>query len=99
MRKGVTLYRCVWEDFPPDVVWYEIKDNIDGTIAYEQYMEQLAKDESDEAAVAQCPAPHTSTLGHSGPLWGTLRGVCAEAPWGGPLSHVSLGDQWGHFSE
>ena len=53
MRKGVTLYRCVWEDFPPDVVWYEIKDNIDGTIAYEQYMEQLAKDESDEAAAAQ----------------------------------------------
>ena len=54
MRKGVTLYRCVWEDFSPDVVWYEIKDNIGGTIAYEQYMEQLAKDESgDEAAAAQ----------------------------------------------
>ena len=35
------------------MVWYEIKDNVDGTIAYEQYMEQLAKDESDEAAAAQ----------------------------------------------
>ena len=53
MRKGVKLYRCVWEDFPPDVVWYEIEANIDGTIAYEQYMEQLANDESEAAAAAQ----------------------------------------------
>ena len=53
MRKGVKLYRCVWEDFPPDVVWYEIEANVNGTIAYEQYMEQLANDESEAAAAAQ----------------------------------------------
>ena len=53
MRKGVKLYRCVWEDFPPDVVWYETEANVDGTIAYEQYLEQLANDESEAAAAAQ----------------------------------------------
>ena len=52
MRKGVKLYRCVWEDFPPDVVWYEIEENVEGTIAYEQYLEQLANDESEAAADA-----------------------------------------------
>ena len=52
MRKGVTLYRCVWEDFPPDVLWYEIEENVDGTIAYEQYLETLANDESEAAADA-----------------------------------------------
>ena len=53
MRAGVKLYRCVWEDFPPDVLWYEIEANIDGTIAYAEYLERLANDESDEAAAAQ----------------------------------------------
>ena len=52
MRKGVKLYRCVWEDFPPDVVGYEIEENVEGTIAYEQYLEQLANDESEAAADA-----------------------------------------------
>ena len=40
-----------------------------------------------------------SIQGHSGALWGTLRGVCMEAPWGDPLSYVSLGDRWGYYSE
>ena len=53
MRAGVKLYRCVWEDFPPDVLWYEIEANIEGTIAYAEYLERLANDESDEAAAAQ----------------------------------------------
>ena len=53
MRKGVTLfYRRVWEGFPPDVLWYEIEENVDGTIAYEQYLETLANDESKAAADA-----------------------------------------------
>ena len=43
----------VWEDFPPDVVWYETEANVDGTIAYEQYLEQQANDESEAAAAAQ----------------------------------------------
>ena len=48
-----TAASCVWEDFPPDVVWYEIEANVNGTIAYEQYMEQLANDESEAAAAAE----------------------------------------------
>ena len=53
MRKGVTLYRCVWEDFPPDVIWYETEANVKGTIAYAQYTETLANDESEAAAAAK----------------------------------------------
>ena len=34
-------------------MWYEIEANIDGTIAYAEYLERLAKHESDEAAAAQ----------------------------------------------
>ena len=47
----------------------------------------------------ECPAPYMLTLADFGGLWLTLWGVCKEGIWGGPLSHVSLGDQWGHFSE
>ena len=27
-KVGTVLYRVVWKDFPPDLVWYEPEDNL-----------------------------------------------------------------------
>ena len=33
-KVGTVLYRVVWKDFPPDLVWYEPEDNLgDGHVA------------------------------------------------------------------
>ena len=50
-KKGTELYRIVWKDYPPDLVWYEPKANISGDLidVYEAQLDQEAKEEEEEA--------------------------------------------------
>ena len=51
-KAGTVIYRLVWEDYPPDLIWYEPEENIDDTLL-EEYKARLSEDESQEAASAQ----------------------------------------------
>ena len=59
-RKGTVLYRVVWEDFPPDMEWYEPKANIEandgGAALLEAFAAAAAADEAAEAAEAAAEA-------------------------------------------
>ena len=51
-KAGTVIYRLVWEDYPPDLIWYEPEENIEDTLL-EEYKARLSEDESQEAASAQ----------------------------------------------
>ena len=51
-KAGTVLYRIVWKDFPPDMVWYEPAENLgDELLAqYEGQLEAEAQLDAEEAA-------------------------------------------------
>ena len=51
-RKGTVLYRVVWQNYPPDMVWYEPADNLgEGWLEeYEAGLEAEAQLDAEEAA-------------------------------------------------
>ena len=51
-KQGTVLYRIVWKDYPPDVVWYEPRENV-GVELIEQYEARAAAEAAEEEASAQ----------------------------------------------
>ena len=52
VKVGTVLYRIVWKDYPPDVIWYEPAENLgDELLAeYEAALEAEAELDAEEAA-------------------------------------------------
>ena len=51
--KGEILYRIVWKDYPPDLVWYEPAENL-GSELLSEYEERVVKEaEEDEASAKE----------------------------------------------
>ena len=46
------IYRIVWENYPPDLMWYEPEETIEESLL-DEYKARLSEDESQEAASAQ----------------------------------------------
>ena len=46
------IYRIVWENYPPDLMWYEPEENIEESLL-DEYKARLSEDESQEAASAK----------------------------------------------
>ena len=46
------IYRIVWENYPPDLMWYELEENIEESLL-DEYKARLSEDESQEAASAK----------------------------------------------
>ena len=51
-KVGTVLYRIVWKDYPPDMLWYEPANNLgDGWLEeYEAGLEAEAQLDAEEAA-------------------------------------------------
>ena len=51
-KAGTVLYRIVWKDYPPDMLWYEPAENLgDGLLEeYEAGLEAEAQLDAEEAA-------------------------------------------------
>ena len=47
--KGTVLYRIVWKDYPPDLVWYEPAGNVGGGLVDEYEALVAAEAAEDEA--------------------------------------------------
>ena len=52
-RKGTVLFRVIWENYPPDMIWYEPKNNV---LENEGGAELLAEYEAAAAADAEAEA-------------------------------------------
>ena len=46
------IYCIVWENYPPDLMWYELEENIEESLL-DEYKARLSEDESQEAASAK----------------------------------------------
>ena len=46
------IYRIVWENYPPDLMWYEPEENI-GESLLDEYKARLSEDMSQDASIAQ----------------------------------------------
>ena len=56
-KVGTVLYRVVWKDFPPDLVWYEPEDNLG-----EGYLEEYEARVAAEAAADEESAREDAEL-------------------------------------
>eukprot|EP00966_Prymnesium_polylepis_P252408 5835353-Prymnesium_polylepis.1 len=52
-RKGTILYRVVWRDFPPDMVWYEPARSLGAELPALVEFEQRVAEEAAEAAAEE----------------------------------------------
>ena len=52
IKKGTILYRVVWKDYPPDLVWYEPSKNLGGGLIAE-YEARVTAETAEEEAAAQ----------------------------------------------
>ena len=68
VKKGTVLYRVVWRDYPPDLLWYEPAKNLgDGLIEeFEARVageaEQDAREAEEEAELAAMEAEEADCL-------------------------------------
>ena len=52
-KKGTILYRIVWQDFPPDMIWYEPEENVGAGWVKEYEARVAAEAAADEAAARE----------------------------------------------
>jgi len=51
-KSGTILYRIVWKDYPPDLVWYEPAANV-GDDLIEDYERRVAAEAAEDEAAAR----------------------------------------------
>ena len=51
-KAGTVLYRIVWENYPPDLVWYEPAENV-GCKLLEEYEQRVVAEAGEEEAEAR----------------------------------------------
>ena len=52
-KAGTKLYRTIWADFPPDLLWYEPIEYVKDTEAFREYKHQLELEAQQDAGYAQ----------------------------------------------
>lgn len=52
-KAGTKLYRTIWADFPPDLLWYEPIEYVKDTEAFREYKRQLELEAQQDAGYAQ----------------------------------------------
>lgn len=60
-KVGTVLYRVVWKDFPPDLVWYEPEDNLAQDLG-EGYLKEYEARVAAEAAADEESAREDAEL-------------------------------------
>ena len=77
-KAGTVLYRIVWHNYPPDMVWYEPKDNLGAELkALVDFEARIAAEAAEAAAAAEEEAKLTEMEAEES-LPGHERGRCGR---------------------